>query len=277
MQINQMHYYFKMMAQSVDSFNNIDFEPYEIDHYINVGISQFVKDNYKFRQDIRQGFEVDQSKISKLSSLVIKSPEKQPVIVPTTISTGRYEVNLNTLGDDIDGESFRYLYAVQVNLNISKTNCTSKNIRLKIFKHNTRSDTLTAPSWYWGIANGIFGRSTTAFVNDSSVTSNLIINNEYSNSKLSSLYIDVNNTSNTPEFDIDSVEVTYIKYPNRVFIGGYDHIDGLSTETSDSIHCDIDDMFHEEIIELAVLLASADIENSNGINIRSNQVNNNKL
>ena len=81
----------------------------------------------------------------------------------------------------------------------------------------------------------------------------------YNNDQLQSLYLDTTDMYGVSQFDVVNAYISYIKYPNRVFIGGYNHIDKHSTSTSLPIHCDIDEGFHQDIVEIAVKLASRDI------------------
>ena len=110
MRIDQMHYNFELELDRVASNDRPDFMPWEIDEYLNKGISTFVKTRYSVSNKLKVGFETNQKRIDELSSLHIKSPELQPPIVPIDLGNGRYEVRLNNLGDNINGQYFRYLF-----------------------------------------------------------------------------------------------------------------------------------------------------------------------
>ena len=71
---------------------------------------------------------------------------------------------------------------------------------------------------------------------------------------------------------INKVYIDYIKYPNRVFFGGYDHIDGQSSSTDPKINCDIDAGFHDEIVRQAVLFAIEDLGDVQGTQIKNKQI-----
>lgn len=282
-----MHYQFNVLSQSSDSKKSNSFEPYEIDSYLNKAIVQFVKDNYSFSYTTRKGFEVDQSRISKLSSLVIKSPELQEAITPISLGGGRYELNLDSLGTNVTGNDdyFRYMFYIDGYANcvkICNNVTTNKRIKLYIYRHDELDSSYNESSWYWGKLKASFGKSRSkAFssldieANNNDQLLNLIdSNNKYSNDSLSSIFLNTNNADGISEYEIDSIEISYIKYPNKVFIGGYQDIDGRNIDITKQVHCDIDDIFHQEIVRQAVLLAANDTLNVPNIQIRSTQMQN---
>lgn len=282
-----MHYQFNVLSQSSDSKKSNSFEPYEIDSYLNKAIVQFVKDNYSFSYTTRKGFEVDQSRISKLSSLVIKSPELQEAITPISLGGGRYELNLDSLGTNVTGNDdyFRYMFYIDGYANcvkICNNVTTNKRIKLYIYRHDELDSSYNESSWYWGKLKASFGKSRSkAFssldieANNNDQLLNLIdSNNKYSNDSLSSIFLNTNNADGISEYEINSIEISYIKYPNKVFIGGYQDIDGRNIDITKQVHCDIDDIFHQEIVRQAVLLAANDTLNVPNIQIRSTQMQN---
>lgn len=284
MKVNELHRQFRVLSQTSDSLKKSSFEPYEIDEYLNKGIIQFVKDNYSFSYTNNKGFEANQSRISKLSSLLVKAPELQSAIKPIHLGNGLYELNLNELGKNITGNNdyYRYMYYIEGYANCSKL-CNNKLIkrRFKLYipKHDTLDTHYSKSSWYWGKVNTSFGKSRiktfesldTEF-NNNDTLSNLYINKRYSNDSLSSIFIDTKNLDGKIEFDVDSLEITYIKYPNSVYYGGYQHIDNRNIDINSQIECDIDDIFHSEIIRYAVVEAANDVTNIANIQIRNSQI-----
>lgn len=287
MKVAEMHYEFNVLSQTSDSLKNASFEPYEIDNYLNKAIIEFIKDNYSFNYSIRKGFETDQVRISKLSSLLVKSPELQGAIAPVDLGNGLYELNLDSLGNNLTGNNdyVRYMFYVDGYANclkICNNVSTNKKIKLYIYRHDELSNFYNQSSWYWGKLKASFGKSKTKAFSSLDIESNnndqlldLEPNNKYSNDSLSSIFLNTNNSSNEQEFIIDSVEVSYIKYPNKVYFGGYEHIDGRNIDLNKQIHCDIDDVFHQEIVQQAVLLAANDMTNIANIQLRNSQVQNN--
>lgn len=276
MKIQQMHYNFKLELDRVDSLDRPDFYPWQVDEYLNKAILLFAKQRYKVDPRIRKGFETDQARISELANLHIKSPGLQPPVAPIKLSDGLYEVRLDDLGNDIDGQYFRYMYMTEAYVKARKDGCT-KNIGLTLWQSDDDSTMYADPSWKWRRCLGQFGRSTVVHPHpdpnrdiddENDFNADLNNNNRFSNDRIGSLFIRTkSNARNTEEFVPEQVYISYIKYPNRVFIGGYDTVDGLYKSNSRRVHCDLDEAFHDEIVRLAVQLAREDIQDQLGIQI----------
>lgn len=269
MLIDQLHYNVKLEAERIDSQDKIDLEPVEIDAYLNKAIWVYLKERYSVLPDKpKRGFETDQMRISQLSSLHIKSPHLQPALQPIELQDGIYEVRLNELGNNINGQYFRYLFLTDGYLKAIREGCT-KYIGLKHHQVDDGKTIYTSSDWTWRRVNYNFGKST--FVNDHlgidgsdqspDTTMDLVDdNNRNNNDELSSLYLDTRNKYGEPQFTIEEVYLSYIKYPNRVFFGGYDHIDGMSKSDSPKVHCDFDEITCNDIVSIAVRLIQKDIQ-----------------
>lgn len=282
MKIDRMHYLFKLWYDKLDSKEKPDFLPWMIDEFLNAAILKFLFDRYEVKLSIQRGFETDATRIAQLSSLHIKSPELQPLIVPTQLSEGLYELNLNQLGNNINGQYFRYMFGTNVYAIIRNKKCTKLVNSCSIVQTDDATTIYNDSSWLWGKLNISMGKSNFRFpypdYNDNNLDSNdvtaiLDFSNRYSNDSLSSIYLDCRNRFGKAEFTIDAVGVSFIKYPNRVFVGGYDHIDGHSTASSPPIHCDIDDSFHETIVRIAVGLARKSVLDPQGIPVSNAEIN----
>lgn len=269
MLIDQLHYNFKLEAERIDSQDKLDLEPVEIDAYLNKAIWTYLKERYSVLPDKpKRGFETDQMRITQLSSLHIKSPHVQPGLTPTLIEDGLYELQLNELGNNINGQFFRYLFLTDGYIKAKKGNC-NKRISLSHHQVDDTKTIYTASNWTWRRVNYNFGKST--FINshvlpeDSNqspdVTMDIVDESPRNNNdELSSLYLDTRDKYGDPQFEIETVYLSYIKYPNRVFFGGYDHIDRMSTSDSPKIHCDFDEITCNDIVSIAVRLAEKDIK-----------------
>lgn len=270
MRIEQMHYKFELGMDRVASNDRPDFMPWEIDEYLNSAIWEFLKDRYKL-DETRSAFEVDQFTMSELSNLHIKSPELQPAVTATDLGNGRYEVRLNDLGNNINGQYFRYLFLTKAEITIRKDNCTKK---ITVNLHQTDDDKtyFNQPNYDWGEVLVMFGKSTyitlpvvsPAVADSMDVTADLMQNptlptERFDNDQLQSLYLDTTDLQGVQQYEVVNACISYIKYPNRVFIGNYDHIDKHSTSATDPIHCDIDEGFHDDIVKIAVELAKSDV------------------
>ena len=249
MNINQMHHEFELEANKIASLANMNFIPVEKDAYINKGIWFFLKDRYGIDLNTGKGFETNQDRISQLSNLHIKSPELQTPLNPTLISNGIYKVELK----DLD---FEYLFLTKATADIKKATCFKYNVRIKLKQTDDTNTIFSNPDFKWNIVNAQFGKT----------NSGTTINNEKS-----ALYV-----YTEPGTTVENVYIDYIKYPNRVFFGGYNHIDGQSTSTDPKINCDIDSAFHDEIIRIAVDFAREDVGDIQTSQLRKHTINSDK-
>lgn len=270
MLIDQMHYEFDLLHDRVASNDRSDFQPWEKDAFLNQAIDIFVKRRYNFDKFADQGrtgqtigFETNQFRIDELASLHIKSPEVQPEITPVAVNDNIYEFRINDLGNNISGQFFRYMFATKIILKIKKDNCI-KYIDAYNWQIDDRKTWFNASSWLWNRALCNFGKSSVAIP---SVANTNLMSPDYAinlstgtgvtqtnrNDELKSFYIDTRNRLNQPEFEVLGARVSYIKRPNRVCFGDYQYIDNHVTNVP--IHCDIDDAFHREIVNIAVTLA----------------------
>lgn len=283
MRIDQMHYNFLIELDRVAANDRPDMMPWEIDEYLNKAITKFVKNRYGFNDQVKRGFETDQSRIQAVGSLHIKSPEVQPAVVIPMVSPGIYELRLNRLGENIAGQFFRLMYLTKLRVKIRKDDC-DKTIDAAPWQIDDSKTLYTMPSWKWGRVHSNFGKSSFETIpsNNPNVadsmdyTANIVTgtppNQRNNNDELKSVFLDTNDKYGEQAFEIVEVYPSYIKRPNRVFKGGYDHIDLHSSNIDNPVHCDIDSAFHDEIISIAVQLASADIQDQMGMQIHEKKV-----
>lgn len=284
MRIEEMHHTFDLYRDRVDSNDRPDFMPWEKDDFLNAAIDQFIMMRYGKNNQFKRGFETHQKRISELANLHIKSPELQPSINPIDLGNGRYEIRLSTLGNNINSQYFRYLFLTKAIIEIEKDNCI-KQIELDLFQIDDSKTTYNSPSWTWCRIHGNFGKSTfntpsiLSFVSDDIMSKTLdiqdnsnSINETHNNDKLGSLYLDTTDNMGVQQYNVVRAFISYIKYPNRVFIGGYDHIDKHSTSSTEPIHCDLDESFHDEIVRIAVNLSQSSVQDMQGYQISTKQV-----
>lgn len=265
--IDDMHYEFKLRAQRIDSSDRIDFEPWEIDTYLNMAIKKFCKERFGLTFKTKRGFETDTVRIAQLSNLHVKSPELQSGVTATELEEGLYEVSLNKLGKDIDGQYFRCMFLTKGKVEIIKDDGCSKTITISHFQTDDSKTIYTDANYDWGRVTYTFGKSTYQHPHYKPAGSNqhpdetMVLDNDnrYNEDELVSLYLDTRDRKGVKQFSIGNVYLSYVKYPNRVFIGGYDTLDGMSTTDSPKIHCDLDSIYHDEIIRIAVRMAEEDI------------------
>jgi len=283
MLIDEMHYEFKLLFNNIDSQDDRILEKWEIDQYLNMAIRLKFIEKYVPSKLNKNSFESVQKRISELETLHIKSPEKQPGLVPFNLGGGRYELMMDSLGNNVNTEYYRVAFPTKIYLDISKNGCVSKMIEGQIVEIDDRKTKYTEPSFKWKRASCNFGMSTykfphtTSSIGDPDFTINLFPSSRFNHDKLNSLYIDTNDMNNVSQFKVDKVYVSYLRYPNRVFSGGYDHIDQYSNDTDAQIHCDLPEWLHSEIIRSAVKLAKTASLNQLGFQLDSEQVTLDKL
>lgn len=275
MLIDQMHYEFDLMYDRVASNERADIIAQQKDAFLNQAIDIFVKTRYNFDKFLVQGkspqevgFETNQYRIDELASLHIKSPELQPEITPASVVDDVYEFRLNDLGNNINGQYFRYLFTTKIVLKVKKENCI-KYIDGYNWQIDDRKTHFNDPSFDWSRAHCNFGKSSTIITsipNTNLMTPDYAIGLQsgtagtfdYRNDDLKSVYVDTKNRHNIPQYEVLAARISYIKRPNRVCLGNYTHIDRHASNVP--IHCDIDDAFHREIVNIAVKLAVQSIQ-----------------
>ena len=275
MLIDQMHDEFDLLYDKGDSNDRPNFQPWEKDHFLNQAIDKFVKTRYNFDKNVPQGrtgqeigFESNQFRIDELASLHIKSPELQPEITPVNTVDGVYEFSLNSLGDDIDGQYFRYMFATKIVVKITDGKCV-KYVDAYNFQIDDRKTSFNASSWKWNRATCNFGKSSrivASILNTNAISPDYSINLSTGtgstltsrNDELKSVYIDSNDRCRKEQFEVLACRISYIKRPNRVCLGNYTNIDQHASNVP--IHCDVDDAFHREIVNIAVSLVTQSIQ-----------------
>jgi len=131
MRVDEMHYNFRLLSDKVDSHDRRNFVPWEVDMLLWLATMSVVKSRYDVSKSTARGFETDQKRITDLSNLHIKSPELQDPLVPTYLGEGRYELNLNELGNNINnGGYYRYMFLTKVMNWLESAFTIVSNIRL---------------------------------------------------------------------------------------------------------------------------------------------------
>jgi hypothetical protein len=141
------------------------------------------------------------------------------------------------------------LFLTKCELTIVKGNCY-KTIDHKNWQIDDRKTKLTDPSYKWSRVHANFGKSTSASTD---------------NKDFGSIYLDTKDKDGIQQFTVSEAYVNYIKYPNRVCLGTYKHIDDTSASVlTDVSHCDIDSFFHDKIINIAEYFIHQDIKDQFG-------------
>lgn len=240
MQIELAHWTFKKKLDKVASNEYRDFTRAEVDSFLNEAINIFVETHFSGNNFKQLSVEQDQQTIDKLSNLVVPSPIKQPMLTPSSSNTdfGIYEFKLSDLA---------YTYRHFLRAKVKVTDC-SDLFRTKVATHGDLNHFLTSsvwkPSTKWKRAILTFGES--------------------SANNAPSIFVHTNG-----DFTVEGLYLDYLRAPAEVSIGGYNDING---DPKSKVEIDLPDEYHEQIIDIAVKLAAAVIENTLGYQLAENQI-----
>jgi hypothetical protein len=227
MNVNELHYQFKLNVDRVDSLSKPDFNRAEIDFFLNEAQLVFVKQRMSALSNPKgKGFESTQKRIDDLSTLVIKYPTQGP-IVPTPHGALTYEVPFSSL-------AFPYYALISAKVKGHTAPDCLKTIQLKYVQHDDITEIYRDP----------FNSPSDEFIPYTIGRS--------SASSSSSIYF------YTPVgFTPDEVYIEYVKYPSRISIGNYTYFDGVTYPAATS---ELPPHTHNEIVDIASQLAAMSME-----------------
>lgn len=237
MNIVEMHYDWDLKIDKVASMSKEDFNKAEKDWLLNEAIKVIVKQRTGMNNIARSGFETSQKRIDDLKALHIKFP-LQPGIDPIILASNLYEV-------DLDDLVYNYWFLTRAYVDVIKPNCVEQ-ASLKLIQHDDLNFALKDP----------FNKS-----DDTEVLFNFGRSSD-GNSESIYLYPDT-------EYPLGKVYIEYIKQPARVSYGGYVYIDGVTYPQQD---CDLSEHLHNEIVDVAVQIASGIIEHPEYVQLKTQKV-----
>lgn len=220
MNIKEMHYAFKMGLNKIDSQQNRNFQVPEIDWLLNQGLKMFIRLRAKPERRHHSGFEVTQSNTDDMKALVV-SPRIDPR-ASIIVSD-----NLVELPED-------YLYYIRGRVEISKGDCKGQAV-LYIQQHDDlfEEDTFTKSSFEWRHVNGVF-QDEKILLHDDGTFNNINLN------------------------------LTYIRQPKYMHNaedfrqGTYKALNGETLTGTQE--CELSVSAHDKVVDLAVMLASENIQ-----------------
>lgn len=238
MNIREMHYDFKQKLNKIDSQKYKNLQVPEIDWKLNEAIEVFVKVIAEPRLKNGFGFEINQRSIDDIRSLVIN----QSLEVGNCLTASNYdnESYIVTLPED-------YWFHISSEAYGSKNTCSGIRLDTKISQHDDRIKTSSfdVSSFEWRTVNIRFFEDGIRIFTDGT-------------------------------FSIESLCLDYIRKPIKVY-NAQDHTGGsyrdLGTGAilTGSQDCDLPAPTHREIVDLAVLIATGDLQ------ISDYQIKQNKL
>lgn len=245
-----MHYEIKRRANKLNSNHYEDLSKLELDRLINES-QVFLMEHIGEANQLP--FESNQQRMDILSSFVVKYGNKdyqQPELDPVLIEDGLYELDYNLL-------RFDYAHTVR-----AFVKCNDRIIQVIFKRHDELSSSLDdeyqKPSVQWDRILGTLGKS--------------------SNGTSLYLYVPTGVT-------LSKVRVEYLKKPRDVFSGGYDTLqyvackkEGLSdcsqfySSTDSIVHSEVNEHYHDLIVDIAVYLFTGETENINLMQIKERKL-----
>lgn len=218
MSINELHYDFKLKQNRIDALTNKDFNAAEIDWLLNEAQLIFIKQRFTTTNKLKKGFETTKKRIEDLSNLVVKYPI-QPALVPALVN--------NTLSIDLDNLVYNHIFIISAYANVIFPTCELV-IPMKFIQHDDYLQANRDP----------FNNSGKEFI---------LFNLGMNSIGNTSMFIYPNN------LNIKNINIEYIRYPDRVSLGNYVYIDGV---TYPAKTLSVSEQSHSEIVDIAVMLAT---------------------
>ena len=237
MTVEEMHYEVKLKLNKVDSQDYENLIVPEIDWYLNEAQDIFIKQRYGISNNKRSGFEASQKRIDDLREIVVKGQ-----IIPFSTSSA----DLNAFEACLPAN---YMFYVRSRLDIEKEGCGEKTAVSAVqIQHDDLNEVLNdpfySPSFEWEEVPIVFMDSSLELCNNGSVLG-------YSDGS----------------FTLNNLRLDYLRHPLRISwangmgTGGYIYPNGVTAVGLQN--CELAEHTHHEIVDLAVMIASGDLDHPN--------------
>lgn len=248
MTVQEMHYDFKMKLNKIDSEQYRNLRVPEIDWLLNEAQEIFIKNVAFPRVPNHLGFETSQRTIDDIRSIVIENEllhkDLNSSDSDSVSSFGKQKVF--TLPDN-------YMFYISAKVKVTKAQCGSKEVQLLIKQHDDKFEEspFDNSSFEWGDINATF------------------------DSKGLRIYSD-------GTFDIENVKLNYIKEPAYIHNAADFKPSGQYKSLRTGLNligrqnCELPNQTHREIVDIAVMLASSNLDMQN-IQIKQGKLNLNQL
>jgi len=240
MDVTEMHYEVKLKLNKVDSQDYENLIVPEIDWYLNEAQDIFIKQRYGISNNKRKGFEASQKRIDDLREIVSKG-----TIIPFATSSADLNTFEACLPDD-------YMFYIRSRIDIQKEGCGEKQAVSAVqIQHDDLNEVLSdpfySPSFEWEEVPIVFMDGSTLDP-DLPCDAGFVIG--YSDGT----------------FTLNSLRLDYLRHPLRIswangITGGYIYPNGVTAAGSQS--CELAEHTHHEIVDLAVMIASGDLDHPN--------------
>lgn len=223
MTVKEMHYNFKRKLNKVDSAQYKNFQIPEIDNYLNEAQELFIEMVAEPSKRSYLGFEINQASIDDIRTLVVRQGSDSSSCIDV-------QNNIVSLPE-------KYLHFTSGNVYMSKGNCT--DIKARFHQKQQDDEFEESPfdksSFEWREVNGVFFDGGIQLFDDGTFTNKKFCMN-------------------------------YIRKPNLIYDaadfkgGSYTTLSGKTlTDTSD---CELPEHTHKIIVDIAVFLATGEIQSS---------------
>lgn len=241
MTVQEMHYDFKMKLNKIDSEQYRNLRVPEIDWLLNEAQEFFIKSVAFSRVPNYLGFETSQRTIDDIRTIVVENKQLEKDLIN---SEDRQKVFV--LPTD-------YMFYISAKVTVSKAQCGLKEVRLLIKQHDDKFEEspFDNSSFEWGDINATF------------------------DSKGLRVYSD-------GTFDVENVKLNYIKEPAYIHNASDFKPEGQYKSLKTGLNltgrqnCELPNQTHREIVDIAVMLASSNLDMQN-IQIKQGKLNLNQL
>lgn len=241
MTVQEMHYDFKMKLNKIDSEQYRNLRVPEIDWLLNEAQEFFIKSIAFPRVPNHLGFETSQRTIDDIRTIVVDNKQLEKDLIN---SEDKQKVFI--LPTD-------YMFYISAKVTVSKAQCGLKEVRLLIKQHDDKFEEspFDNSSFEWGDINATF------------------------DSKGLRVYSD-------GTFDVENVKLNYIKEPAYIHNASDFKPEGQYKSLKTGLNltgrqnCELPSQTHREIVDIAVMLASSNLDMQN-IQIKQGKLNLNQL
>lgn len=240
MTIQEMHYDFKMKLNKIDSEQYRNLKIPEIDWLLNEAQEIFIKSVAFPRVQNHLGFESSQRTIDDIRTIVLEN-----VLLSKDNTASDTKEKVFTLPID-------YMFYISAKVRIVKPQCGSKYVQLRIRQHDDEFEEspFDNSSFEWGEVNATFDSKGLRVFTDGT-------------------------------FDIENIKLNYIKEPAYIHnaadfkpSGQYKSLKGI--DLFNRQNCELPNQTHREIVDIAVMLASSNLDMQN-FQIKQAKLNLNQL
>jgi hypothetical protein len=240
MTVEEMHYEVKLKLNKIDSQNYENLIVPEIDWYLNEAQDLFIKQRYGISNSKRKGFEASQKRIDDLREIVVKG-----IIIPFITSSADLNSFQACLPED-------YMFYIRSRIDLNKEKCGDKEAVSAVqIQHDDLNEVLNdpfySPSFEWEEVPIVFMQGS---IGENPCRDGTVIG--YSDGT----------------FILTNLRLDYLRHPLRISWGdGFDITNSYTYPNGVTAvglqNCELAEHTHHEIVDIAVMIASGDLDHPN--------------